>query len=170
MKKGFLILCMMIALTLSSAFAFADTVPVKNVEEAQKSFDTDKSFVNKPKDFVLSTLSDTVVVSGVVKENDKLTITLMKRVKDEYVPYGEPIELTIGALGAFTKELSLKDTKSDAPKEVEVVKETLVVLELKRGKNTATDYRLIKFSDEKEVKETLKAVTAPRIVAPVAKN
>ena len=154
-----LLMAMMISTTLTG---FADNgdkaIETKKVEEIQKSFDQDTSFVNKPKDFLLNTTNDTVIISGDGKANDKITISLYKRVADEYVLMGDKIELNLGALGVFTKEISLKDLEATAPKESSVSKETLVVLELRRNGNSAYDYRLIKFSDDKDVKESLRAI------------
>ena len=172
MKKLGILFFTVIILTITGTLAsFADPAEVsaKKVEEVQKSFEIDKSFVNKPKDFALNTINDTVVISGDGKENDKITIVLYKKDGDSYKQMGEAVELTIGPLGVFTKEISLKD-QQNSPKEAAVSKETFVVLELKRGANAAYDYRLIKFSDEKEVKETLKSVKAASLTAPVAKN
>lgn len=172
MKKLGILFFTVIILTITGTLAsFADPAEVsaKKVEEVQKSFEIDKSFVNKPKDFVLNTINDTVVISGDGKENDKITIVLYKKDGDRYVQIGETVELTIGPLGVFTKEISLKDQAS-SPKEASVSKETFVALELKRGTNASYDYRLIKFSNEKEVKETLKAVKTANLAAPVTKN
>ena len=173
MKKITILLFTIVLLTITGTLAsFADTpeITAKKVEEVQKSFEIDKSFVNKPKDFLLNTINDTVVISGDGKENDKLTILLYKKDGDDYVQMGDAVELTIGALGVFTKEISLKDQQQNSPKEASVCKETFVVLELKRGTHVAYDYRLIKFADEKEVKETLKAVKIASLATPVTKN
>lgn len=165
MKKGFLILTIIAIMMISATLTgFADnhggdkTISNKKVEEIQETINMDRSFVNKPKDFLLSTTSDTVVISGDGKENDKIIIKLYKKAGDEFVQMGDQISLNIGALGVFTKEISLKDIESSAPKEAAVSKETLVVLELRRGEKSAYDYRLIKFSDNNEVKATLKTL------------
>lgn len=130
-------------------------ISVEAVEDIEEGFKTENGFVNKPKDFEVTTTNDTVVISGTGKENDKVKITLFKREGDSYVLMGEQIELKIGQLGLFTKEVSLKESSTKAPRETVISKDTLIVLQLERGKSSIWDYRLIRFADEKEVKKTL---------------
>ncbi len=163
MKKISLMLLIMALVSISATLTgFADpgdkAISTKKVEDIQKNINMDKSFVNKPKDFLLSTVNDTVVVSGEGKEGDRVLITLYKKSGGEFVYMSDKIELSLGALGVFTKEISLKDSNPAAPKEALASKETLIVLELIRSGSSTYDYRLIKYSDEKEVKETLKAI------------
>ncbi len=164
MKKLSIMLMLVMVMTLSATLTgFADngggnkTVSAKRVDEIQKNIDVNKGFVNKPKDFLLATVNDTVVISGDGKKGDKVIITLYKKSGDDYVQMGETVELTIGDLSVFSRAISLKDD-SKAPKEASISRETLVVLELSRSGNSAYDYRLIKFSDDKEVKETLSRI------------
>lgn len=165
MKRRGILCIFLCALILSNTMAaFANpkkeepkTLAVKEVEEIAENIQVEKGFINKPKDFTLNTVNDALVVSGKGKENDKVTITLYKREGDSYVQMGNIIELKIGALGVFTKELSLKDTSQKSPKEAVVSKDTFIVLELKRGDSTTWDYRLVRFSDDKEVKKSLEA-------------
>lgn len=134
------------------------SISVEEVAEISKKIEVDKGFINKPKDFSFSTVNDTLVLSGKGKENDKVTITLYKRDGDSFVQMGDSIELKIGPFGVFTKELSLKDSNEKSPKEAVISKETFVVLELKRGEVSAWDYRMIRFSDDKDVKKSLEAI------------
>lgn len=135
----------------------AKSISVKDVEDIAETINVEKGFINKPKDFILNTVNDALVVSGKGRENDRVTITLYKRDGDSYVQMGKSVELKIGPLGVFTKELSLKDTSQKSPKEAVVSKDTFIVLELKRGESTTWDYRLVRFSDDKEVKKSLEA-------------
>lgn len=145
-------------------------IAVERVAEISEEINVEKGIINKPKDFVLNTVNDAFVVSGTGRENDKVTITLYKRVGDEYVQMGESIELKIGPLGVFTKELSLKEIDPKSPKETVVSKDTLLVLQMKRGDLVSMDYRLIKFSDDKEVKKSLDAIKlTPSVPAGIAK-
>ncbi len=142
------------------------TVPVSEVQKIIEEINVEKGFINKPKDFILNTVNDVFVVSGTARENDKVVITLFTNEGEEYVQMGDSIEVKIGPLGVFTKELSLKETNQKSPKEAVVSKDTFVVLELKRGDFIMKDYRLVKFSDDKEVKRTLesfKTMTIPSV-------
>ncbi len=165
MKRLSIAFIMMFAIVLSATVVgFANPkeevkpISVERVIEISEEINVEKGIINKPKDFILSTVNDAFVVSGTGKENDKVTITLYKRVGDEYVLMGESMELKIGPLGVFTKELSLKENDPKSPKESVISKDTLLVLQMKRGDVVAWDYRLIKFSDDKEVKKSLDAI------------
>lgn len=164
MKKISIMMMLVTVMILSATLTgFAEngdgskTISAKRVEEIQKNFDVDKSFVYKPKDFLLATVNDTVIISGNGKKGDKVVITLYKKLADDYTQMGDTIELTIGDLAQINRAISLKD-ESKAPKEASISKETLVVLELNRNGNSAYDYRLIKFYDDKEVKEKLNII------------
>ncbi len=169
MKRLGLIIVLLFATVLSiSALGFADGAAeqysVEEVAEIADEIQIDKGFVDKPKDFILTTVSDAFILSGTAKENDKLTITLYKRVGNSFVPMGESVEIKIGPLGIFTKEVSLKDEQTKSPKETTVSKETFVVLELKRGDTVTWDYRLIRFTDDKEVKKSLDTLKSSALV------
>lgn len=133
-------------------------ISVEEVTKIAKEIKVDEGFINKPKDFSISTVNDGLVLSGTGKENDRVKITLYKRDGDDFVAMGEPIEVKIGPLGVFTKELSLKDSSQKSPKEAVVSKETFIVLELKRGDMSIWDYRFVRFSNDKEVKKSLDAI------------
>ncbi len=170
MKKRSVLFVLFIAIIISTTMVgFANprkeeakkdevkSISVKEVEDIAENINVEKGFINKPKDFTLNTVNDAIIVSGTGRENDRVTITLYKRAGDSYVPMGKSVELKIGPLGVFTKELSLKDTSQKSPKEAVVSKDTFIVLELKRGETTAWDYRLVRFSDDKEVRKSLEA-------------
>ncbi|MDO4711809.1 MAG: hypothetical protein Q4A75_07495 [Peptostreptococcaceae bacterium] len=133
-------------------------IPVEEVTKIAKEIKVEEGFINKPKDFSISTVNDTLVLSGTGKENDRVKITMYKRDGENFVVMGDSIEIKIGPLGVFTKELSLKDGSQKSPKEAVVSKETLIVLELKRGEVSVWDYRFVRFSNDKEVKRSLDAI------------
>ena len=172
MKKNFFVAALMSCMILStSVFSYANPlltkdnkITVESVVEIEESFKSDGGFVNKPKDFEVTTTKDAIVVSGVGKENDIIKITLYKRSGDSYVPMGEAVELKIGQLGVFTKEISLKETNKKTPSASVVSKETFVVLELKRGDNSTWDYRLVRFADDNDVKKSLQNVRSNALV------
>lgn len=171
MKKKFfvtLVLCMILS---SSVFAYANPllnkenkIPAGAVVELEEGFKADSGFVNKPKDFEVTTTKETVVISGTGKENDIVKISLFKRSGDAYVPMNEVIELKIGQLGVFTKEVSIKETNKKTPSASVISKDTLVVLELKRGDSSVWDYRLVSFADDNQVKQSLQNVRSNALV------
>lgn len=163
MKKLSHLLTLVIIALLATGIGFADandkSVPTKRVSEVQENFNINKSFVSKPADFLLNTTNDTVVISGEGKANDKISITLFRKSDNEYLQMGDAIEISIGEMGRFSKEVSLKDTQVNSPREAIVSKETFIIFELKRGANTNYDYRLIKYADEREIKESLRTAS-----------
>ncbi len=103
MKRLSIAFIMMFAIVLSATVVgFANPkeevkpISVERVIEISEEINVEKGIINKPKDFILSTVNDAFVVSGTGKENDKVTITLYKRVGDEYVLMGESVELKSG--------------------------------------------------------------------------
>lgn len=144
-----------IAFTAMSFAAPADSISADTVEKLSESFNSDRSVINKPKDFVLATIDDNVIISGMGKEGDKISISLYTRVDDEYVPIKDSIEFSIGPIGVFTQEISLAYKTSRMPVESKISKDTLVVLTLKRGDSFLRDYRVIKASDEKDLQKSL---------------
>lgn len=161
---AFLLAFMILSTNISFANPKDDSISVEKAKVIEESYKPEKSFVNKPKDFEINTTKDTVVISGYGKENDKVKITLYKREGDSYVLMGEAIDIKIGALGVFTKEISLKDSKGKGPKEAVVSKDTFIVLELKRGEQSVWDYRVVRFADEKEVKQSLESLKVTTLV------
>jgi len=144
-----------IAFTAMSFAAPADSISADTVAKLSESFNSERSVINKPKDFVLATIDDNVIISGMGKEADKISISLYTRVDDEYVPIKDSIEFSIGPIGVFTQEISLKYKTSRMPVESKISKDTLVVLTLKRGDSVLRDYRVIKASDEKDLQKSL---------------
>lgn len=152
-----LVLTMLIFVAFS-AMCFAspgDNISVETVQKLSESFNNDNGIINKPKDFVLATIDDNVIISGVGKENDKVVVSLYTRANEEYVPMGDSVDFAIGPIGVFTKEISLKYQTSDLPKESKLSKDTLIMLELKRGGSITRDYRVIKSTDEKDLQKSL---------------
>ncbi|WP_028828726.1 hypothetical protein [Proteocatella sphenisci] len=144
-----------IAFTAMSFAAPADSISADTVEKLSESFNSDRSVINKPKDFVLATIDDNVIISGMGKEGDKISISLYTRVDDEYVPIKDSIEVKLGRIGDFMEKISLKYQTSRMPVESKISKDTLVVLTLKRGDSFLRDYRVIKASDEKDLQKSL---------------
>ena len=145
----------LIAFTAMSFAAPADSISADTVQKLSESFNSDLSFINKPKDFVLATIDDSVMISGMGRTGDKLIISLYTRSGDEYVPMKDSIESTIDKLGTITETISLKYQTSNFPVESRISKDTLVVLTLKRGDSVLKDYRVIKASDKNDLQESL---------------
>lgn len=154
-KLSIMTMFVFIAFTAMSFAAPADSISADTVDKLSESFNSERSIINKPKDFVLATIDDNVIVSGMGKEGDKITVSLFTRVSDEYVPMKDSIDFTIGPIGVFTQEISLKYQTSKAPVESKLSKDTLVVLTLRRGDSVLKDYRVIKSSDEKDLQKSL---------------
>ncbi len=155
-----LVLTMLIFVAFS-AMCFAspgDNISVETVQKLSESFNAEKSIINIPnntKDFTFITTDDNVTISGVVKGNDNITISLYTKIDEQYVPMGDSIYPKIGQLGVFSEDISLKYQTSDLPKESKISKNTLIRLELKRGESLIKDYRLIKITDKKDLEESL---------------
>lgn len=147
-----------------SSFATLNTtsnktaVSTETVSKLQEAFTPETGIINKPKDFTLVTTSDTIIISGSGKEADSVKISLYTLIEDEYIPFGDTIEFKLGPLGVFTKEISLKYKSSDLAVEPKLSKNTLVVLELTRGNQSSKDYRVIKSSDEADLRNSLTAL------------
>lgn len=159
MKKiiRILVLTMFISVAFG-AMCFAapgNSVSVETVQKLSESFSSENGVINKPKDFVLATIDDNVIISGVGKEGDKVSVYLYTRTGEEYVLLGDSLDFAIGPIGVFTKEISLKYQTSDLPKESKLSKDTLIVLQLKRGEAITKDYRIIKNTDEKDLEKSL---------------
>ena len=144
-----------IAFTAMSFAAPADSISADTVQKLSESFNSERSVINKPKDFVLATIDDNVIISGMGKEGDRITVSLYTRSGDEYVPMTDSIDFEIGPIGVFTQEISLKYQTSKFPVESRISKATLVVLTLKRGDSVLRDYRVIKASDKNDLQESL---------------
>lgn len=157
----FTILTMLFVLLVSgSAFATSNTtqtrtVSVETVKKIQDAFNPDTGIINKPKDFALVTTSDSVIISGSGKEADSIKINLYTLNGNEYQAFGDTIEFKLGPLGVFTREISLKYKASELAVEPRLSKNTLVVLELTRGPFTSKDYRIIRSSDESDLRNSL---------------
>lgn len=160
MKKYIKILmltvCLFAAFSISAFAAPSENISVETVQKIADSWDADKSIITKPKDFV-TTLNDddSIAISGVVKENDTIKISLYTRIYDQYVPMGDDINPKVDKLGVFFQSISFKYQTNSAPKESKLSKDTLIVLELKRGDSVIKDYRIVKITDKKDIQESL---------------
>ncbi|MGB5824103.1 MAG: hypothetical protein WBH44_08490 [Proteocatella sp.] len=159
MKKiiRILVLTMFISVAFG-AMCFAapgNSVSVESVQKLSESFSSENGIINKPKDFVLATIDDNVMISGVGKEGDRVSIYLYTRSDEEYVLMEDSLDFSVGLTGFFAKEISLKYQTSGLPKESKLSKDTLIVLQLKRGEAVNKDYRIIKTTDEKDLEESL---------------
>ena len=85
-----------IAFTAMSFAAPADSISADTVQKLSESFNSERSVINKPKDFVLATIDDNVIISGMGKEGDRITVSLYTRSVDEYVPMTDSIDFEIG--------------------------------------------------------------------------
>ena len=144
-----------IAFTAMSFAAPEDSISADTVQTISESFNSDRSVINKPKDFVLATIDDNVIISVMGKEGDRINVALYTRSGDEYVLIKDDIEFLIGPIGVEAQEISLKYQTSKFPVESRISKDTLVVLTLKRGDSVLRDYRVIKASDKNDLQESL---------------
>ena len=87
-----------IAFTAMSFAAPADSISADTVQKLSESFNSERSVINKPKDFVLATIDDNVIISGMGKEGDRITVSLYTRYGDEYVPMTDSKHFEIGLI------------------------------------------------------------------------
>lgn len=151
-----LTVCMFSLLTISAFAAPSENISEETVQKIAESWDAEKSIITKPKDFV-TTLNedDSIAISGVVKENDTIKISLYTHVGDQYVPIGDVINPKVDKLGVFFQDISFKYQTASTPKESKLSKDTFIVLELKRGDSVIKDYRVVKITDKKDIQESL---------------
>lgn len=151
-----LTVCILAMFSISAFAAPSENISVETVQKIADSWDAQKSIINNPKEFVTSLNGDdSIAISGVVKENDTIKISLYTRVDDQYVPMGEDISPKVDKLGVFFQNVSFKYQTTTMPKESKLSKDTFIILELRRGDAVVKDYRVVKITDKKDIQESL---------------
>ncbi|MGL5439596.1 MAG: hypothetical protein ACRDA4_04320 [Filifactoraceae bacterium] len=145
-----------ITTTLLSAPCFANNVSVKDVTTKIESLQASSPIITKPKDKVYLTTNDSVVISGTGKEKDIVSITVYTKSGSEYTLISDD-SLEIGPLGVFTTELSLKYA-GKTPKSMQISGETYVYLKIVRGTTVIDDARIIKYTSDEKLQDSLSAL------------
>lgn len=111
--------------------------------------------IRKPEDVSVSTTSNTVVLSGKGKEKEKVSIELYYKTNEEYVFDGQSVDVVLGPLGVFSKELAIGDSFGSTNKEV------FILVKIKRKSDLILDARKIIYSDIEEIKKSLENIRKP---------
>lgn len=111
--------------------------------------------IKKPEDLNFSTISNTIVISGKGKEKEKVSIELYYKTNDDYIFDKQPIDVTLGSLGVFSKELSIRESFGSTNKEV------FILVKIQRKSELVIDARRVIYSDIEEIKKSLENIRKP---------
>lgn len=111
--------------------------------------------IKKPEDLNFSTISNTIVISGKGKEKEKVSIELYYKTNDDYIFDKQPIDVTLGPLGVFSKELSIRESFGSTNKEV------FILVKIQRKSELVVDARRVIYSDIEEIKKSLENIRKP---------
>lgn len=151
------LLLTMITVMLFTVPSFANTsISEKDVTTKIESLQISSPIITKPKEKTYLTTNDTVVISGIGKEKDVVSIVVYTKSGSEYTLIDEN-SLEIGPLGVFTTELSLKYV-GQTPKDVQISEETYVYLRIVRGSTVIDDARIIKYTSDEKLQNSLNAL------------
>lgn len=153
MKKW--VLVGMLLLTICSITTFVSAAPkvtkmtVHDINQFVETLDEEETPIfTAPETITSSTTSKTVVVSGVGKAKDKVIIELYQKAdRNTYVCTTEPIEITVGALGVFSKELDVSHSKN-----------VFVLAKIYRKSEWVKDGRFINVVDKEDLKKALQNI------------
>lgn len=153
MKKW--VLVGMLLLTICSTTTFVSAAPkvtkmtLHDVNQFVETLNEEETPIfTAPETITSSTTSKTIVVSGVGKAKDKVIIELYQKVdRNTYVCTTEPIEITVGALGVFSKELDVSSSKN-----------VFVLAKIYRKSEWIKDGRIINVVDKDDLKKALQSI------------
>lgn len=153
MKKW--VLVGMFVLTICSMTSFVSAAPKvtkMTVQEVNQLVDTleeeNTPILTTPETITSSTTSKTVVVSGIGKAKEKVILELyQKSDRNTYTCNTEPIEITIGALGVFSKELDISTSKN-----------VFVLAKMYRKSDCIKDGRFINLVNKEDLKKALQNI------------
>lgn len=153
----FLLSLMLVSVSVSYANPSSnETLSQKEVVQILENIDTENSpIIKKPEELNVSTTSNTIVISGKGREKEKVIIELYYKVKDDYVFDKQPIEVTLGPLGVFSKEVAIKNSFGSSTKEL------FVLVKIQRKNEWIVDARKMVYSDISDIKKSLENIRKP---------
>ncbi len=153
MKKWMLIGMLLLVLCSMTSFVFAAPKITKmsshDVNQFLETLKEDETPIfTAPETITSSTTAKTILVSGVGKAKDKVIIEVyQKSDHNTYVCNTEPIEITVGALGVFSKELDVSPSKN-----------VFVIAKITRKSEVIKDGRIINIVDKNDLKKALQNI------------
>lgn len=154
MKKAIIVLTIL-TIVLSNLSVYAapknNVLASNTVSEFMESIKEDSGpIIKRPEVSVFSTTSNTILVSGSGNAKEKVILELYyKNGKGNYVSEEEPVEITLGALGVFSKEIKIPEDAS---------KEFFLSVKLYRNSKWIYDGRIIRFTDKEDLKRALQNI------------
>lgn len=153
MKKWVLIGMLLFVLCSMTSFVFAAPKITKmssnDVNQFLETLKEDETPIfTAPETIISSTTAKTILISGVGKAKDKVIIEVyQKSDRNTYVCNTEPIEITVGALGVFSKELDVSPSKN-----------VFVIAKITRKSEVIKDGRIINIVDKNYLKKALQNI------------